>query len=204
MKRSLPVHFTGVHGNAVLLAQKFLAEVLQEGSCAVDATAGNGNDTLFLARCVGPKGKVYSFDIQRRALEQTAALLKENGLLGRVQLIQAGHEHMEKYIKEALRAVIFNLGYLPGGDHAVTTRPETTINAVNAALKNLEPGGRISVVIYTGHTGAAEESRAVEDLAAMLDPEIYGVLKLSFLNRSALAPYLVLVERRVTDENLAP
>lgn len=203
MKCNLPVHFTGVPGNAVLLAQKFLAEVLQEGCCAVDATAGNGNDTLFLANGVGRTGKVYSFDIQPSALEQTAALLKENGLLERVQLIRAGHENMEKYIKEVLRAVIFNLGYLPGGDHATTTRPETTIKAVEAALRKLEPGGRISIVTYTGHTGAVEESRALEELAAGLDPKVYGVLKLSFINRSALAPYLVLVERKVTYENLA-
>jgi len=197
MKCKLPVHFTGVHGNAVLLAQKFLAEVLDEGCFAVDATAGNGYDTLFLATSVGSSGKVYSFDIQRSALAQTAALLKENGLLDRVQLIHDGHENMAIYIKEAFRAVIFNLGYLPGGNHALITTAETTIKAVKAALEGLEPGGRISIVIYTGHTGASKESCALEDLAAGLDPEIYGVLKLSFMNRSALAPYLVLVERKV-------
>ena len=204
MNCSLPVHFTGVYHNAVLLAHKFLAEVMQEGCHAVDATAGNGNDTLFLANCVGQKGKVYSFDIQRAAIARTAALLKENGLLERVQLIQDSHEHMEKYIEKAPRAIIFNLGYLPGGDHTMTTKPETTSKAVEEALTNLEPGGRISIVTYTGHTGAAEESRVLEEMAAGLNPKNYGVLKLSFINLSAQAPYLVLVERKVTNENLAP
>ncbi|MBF7082082.1 class I SAM-dependent methyltransferase [Desulfallas sp. Bu1-1] len=195
MVHELPVQFAGVRGNAVLLAQKFLGEILREGSVAVDATAGNGKDTLFLAGAVGNSGKVYAFDIQREALESTAILLKESGLDQRVELIHAGHEHMERYINRPVDGFIFNLGYLPGGDHGITTRPETTLQAVNAAFNLLKPGGRISMVVYTGHRGAGEESRAVEQMAAGLNPKLFGALKVSFLNRPASAPYLVLIER---------
>lgn len=195
MVHELPVQFAGVRGNAVLLAQKFLGEILREGSVVVDATAGNGRDTLFLAGAVGDSGKVYAFDVQRAALENTSLLLKQYGLDQRVELIHAGHEHMEQYIDRPVDGFIFNLGYLPGGDHDITTGPDTSVRAVNAALHLLKPGGRISMVIYTGHRGALEESGAVEQVAAGLNPRLFGVLKVKFLNRPASAPYLVLVER---------
>lgn len=191
----MPVYFAGVRGNAVLLAQKFLGEILSDGSVAVDATAGNGHDTLFLAQAVGGAGQVYAFDIQPQALENTATLLKQKGLGPRVELICAGHQELEQYLEGPVDGFIFNLGYLPGGDHHKTTKPTTTVQAVQSALKYIRPGGRISIVVYTGHPGADAESQAVEDLAAQLDPAFYGVLKVSLFNRPASAPFLILIER---------
>lgn len=182
-------------GNAVLMAQKFLAEILAPGDVAVDATAGNGHDTLFLARAVGPAGQVYAFDVQPRALENTAALLKQNGLADRVKLICAGHQDLMHYLVEPVDGFIFNLGYLPGGDHLIITKPVTTVQAVQSALQIIKPGGRISIVVYTGHSGAAAESGALEELVSTLDPAVFGVLKVSFLNRPAWAPFLILIER---------
>jgi len=192
---NMPMRFAGVRGNAVLLAHKFLGEVIREGCIAVDATAGNGNDTLFLAQAVGESGKVIAFDLQRAALDKTRGILREHGLEHRVVLIESGHEYMENYIAEPVDLIIFNLGYLPGGTHNNITRPETTGKALNSALALLKPGGRISIVVYTGHQGALEESRVVEDIAASLDPGAFGALKVSFANRSAAAPFLVLIER---------
>lgn len=191
----MPVYFAGVRGNAVLLAQKFLGEILSDGSVAVDATAGNGHDTLFLAQAVGDSGKVYAFDIQRQAVENTAALLRQRGLEQRVELIWAGHQSMAQYINGPVDGFIFNLGYLPGGDHATTTGPATTVQAVESSLNLVKPGGRIGIVVYTGHSGGDAESRAVEELAAHLDPAYFGVLKVSLLNRPATAPFLILIER---------
>ena len=104
------------------LAQQQIAQVLREGDVAVDATAGNGLDTLFLARLVGSRGHVYAFDIQQAALQKTAALLNRNGLVQRVTLIHAGHETMAAQISGPVAAdaiwVIF------GGDHSIATRHE--------------------------------------------------------------------------------
>lgn len=199
-----PTRFAGVMGNAVLLAQNFVAEILNDGCLAVDATSGNGNDTLFLAGRVGISGKVYSFDIQPAALDVTGTRLKEAGLQNRVVLIRAGHESMDLHLTEPVDAFLFNLGYLPGGNHAVFTRPDTTVTALNTAVKLLKPGGRIAVVVYTGHNGALDEGRAVQNMAGSLDPRVFGVLKVQFANRPEHAPYLILIERAVAkDEDLA-
>ncbi|MCL2338267.1 MAG: class I SAM-dependent methyltransferase [Firmicutes bacterium] len=194
----LPARFAGVRGNAVLLAQSFVAQRLYDGCLAVDATAGNGGDTLFLAGQVGGAGKVYAFDTQPAALETTAIRLKEAGLLERAVLIAAGHETMDVHLPGPADVFLFNLGYLPGGDHAVSTRPDTTVTALQIALKLLKPGGRIALVVYTGHAGAGLESNAVLKLAGNLAPHVFGVLQLRFANRPEHAPYLILIERAIT------
>lgn len=182
-------------GNAVYLAQMFLSEVLGEGGTAIDATAGNGYDTLFLARLAGPRGKVYAFDIQPLALQNTRLLLELNGYGDRVHLLLAGHEEMERFVAGPVDAVIFNLGYLPGGDHGVTSNAGTTVKAVQTALKLLKPGGRTSIVVYTGHPGGIEEYRELEEMTSTLDGRYFYVLKIEFLNRSRQAPFVIVIEK---------
>lgn len=145
----------------VRLAQESIAEVLGTGDHAVDATAGNGHDTLFLARTVGPAGRVTAFDIQPAALAATRQRLQEQELLAHVRLIPAGHETMEDHVKAPIRAAMFNLGYLPGGDKAVTTTTDTSLRGLTAACRLLAPDGRISVMVYTGHPGGDAEHDAV-------------------------------------------
>lgn len=195
MHEGFSVHFAGVRGNAVLLAQHFIAEVLRKGSVAVDGTAGNGYDTLFLANIVGDSGKVYAFDIQPEALNTTASRLNQFGLDKNVNLINDGHQNMDHYLTSPVDCFIFNLGYLPGGDHSKMTRSETTLEALNIAVNLLKPGGRISIVVYTSHHGAGKESQCVEEMAAQLDPKVFGVLKVTFANRSTSAPFLIFIER---------
>lgn len=108
---------------AVDEAREVISKVVKKGDVAVDATAGNGLDTLFLAKLVGESGRVYAFDIQKEALENTRQRLQKEDLLSRVELIRAGHENMEEYVPGHVSAVMFNLGYLPGGNHRVITRP---------------------------------------------------------------------------------
>lgn len=182
-------------GSAVNLVQLLLAESVRYGGTVMDATAGNGADTLYLARLVGPKGKVYSFDIQEKALLATRELLEKAGFAGRVTLIQAGHEEIESFVTGPVDAVIFNLGYLPGSDHSIVTRAGTTVVAVNSALNLLRPGGRIGLVIYTGHPGGGEEYAAVENLAVSLDRTRFNVIRINFLNRAAHAPVVIVVEK---------
>ena len=131
------------YGSAAAWARLFIGEALLPGSVVVDATMGNGRDTLFLAGAVGPAGRVYAFDIQPAALKATAALLAEAGLADRAQLIQADHSLLQQHLPGPVDAVMFNLGYLPGGDHSTITRPDSTRAALQAALSLLAPGGRV-------------------------------------------------------------
>ena len=132
---------------------------------AVDATAGNGHDTAFLAELAGTKGKVAAFDVQPGAIEATRTRLAKNGLGGNVELFLCGHEKMAKTLGAEwngnVNAVFFNLGYLPKGNHARTTLPETTLRALDAAWEMLAAGGFISLTVYTQHAGGFEESARV-------------------------------------------
>ncbi|MDD3653735.1 MAG: class I SAM-dependent methyltransferase [Desulfotomaculaceae bacterium] len=181
-------------GSAVHLAHMFIGEVLTRGGSAVDATAGNGYDTLFLARRVGPSGHVYAFDVQKQALLKTHKLLEKHGLARQVTLFQAGHEEMDRLVYSPVDAVLYNLGYLPGGDHTLITRPETTIASLRAAVKLLRRGGRIGLVGYPGHPGGEAECNAVIQFAAGLDRALYNVIKISLLNRAVNAPEVILIE----------
>lgn len=181
--------------SAVGLVQQFLSESVKAGGTSVDATAGRGNDTLFLAGLAGPEGRVFSFDTQEEALQSARRLLEKEGLAERVVLVKAGHEDMGLHVSGPVDAVIFNLGYLPGGDHSFITKPEQTVRALNAALDLLRPGGRAGLVIYTGHPGGLEECEAVEKAAESLDSALFSAVKISVLNRSAAAPVVIVIEK---------
>lgn len=185
----------GLRG-AVTLAHHFLAERVRPGDCVVDATCGNGNDTLLLARLVGAGGRVWGFDVQQAALDRTAALLDEQGCTGRVELVLKGHENLNELVREPLRAVVFNLGFLPGGEKGCITRSETTLSGLEQAVELLLPGGIVTIALYPGHSGGDDESLAVERWASALPPRTFNVWRHRQLNRSGSAPYLVLVERR--------
>jgi predicted methyltransferase len=190
----VPAERKGLFG-AVPLAHRFLRERLRPGDRAVDATCGNGHDTLLLGELVGPEGRVWGFDLQEKALAATSELLREKGLADRVALVHAGHERLAEFVTEPLRAAVFNLGYLPGGETSFVTRPETTLTAFDAVLPLLLPGGIVIVVLYTGHSGGPEEEAAVTSRAAGLDPLKFNVWSCRQGNRSAAAPYLLLVEK---------
>ncbi len=145
----------GLYG-AVPLAHFFLKERLRPGDSVVDATCGNGQDTLFLAGSVGSAGHIWAFDIQAEALAMTGEKLAAAGFESRVRLVQAGHERLAEFVKEPLHAVIFNLGYLPTGDREIVTTAETTIAALQQAKALLLPGGFILVAVYTGHAGGGK------------------------------------------------
>jgi predicted methyltransferase len=151
---------------------RFLAELLGEGDTVVDATTGNGHDTLFLARQVGRRGRVYGFDVQQAALDATAARSGEGDIGAQVQLFRAGHEemtgHLPGEIRGGIKAVLFNLGYLPGSDKRIVTRSATTVAALEGILEWLAPGGVISVLAYTGHPGGRDEAEEVKRWAAGL------------------------------------
>ncbi len=153
-------------------AHELLESVLCSGDTAVDATAGNGLDTLFLSRAVGPDGMVYALDVQEQALANTRQRLQAAGALTRTRLLQADHAELLTVLGYELqgrvRAVTFNLGYLPGADKGVVTTPASTVPALRQASTLLMPGGRMTILAYTGHSGGHLEARAVEEWANAL------------------------------------
>lgn len=177
------------------LAQEQISRVVRQGALVVDATAGNGRDTLFLARLVGPGGRVFAFDIQEGALQKTASLLEENRLAERVTLLHAGHETMSAHIEVPVSAVMFNLGYLPGGDRAIVTRPESTRLALAASLELLRPGGLITVVLYPGHPQGKEEREIIVDYCRSLDSKVCRVVQVALLNCSGVPPELLVLKK---------
>lgn len=180
---------------AVQLAHFFLGERLKPGDRAVDATCGNGYDTLLLARLVGAEGRVWAFDIQEEALTATEERLADADCRGRVALVHGGHERLAEVVTEPVRAVVFNLGFLPGAPRETITTPGTTLSALEQASQLLLPGGIITVAVYTGHPGGIEEARAVEAWTAALAPGRFNVWRCRQGNRSDAAPYLLVIER---------
>ena len=165
------------------------------GDVTVDCTLGNGNDTILLANLVGNEGKVFSFDIQKDAIEKTKEKLKDFPYKN-IILINDGHENLDKYIQEKVNLFIFNLGYLPGNNHNITTKAETTLKAVKKALKLLDDNGIVLLAIYHGHENGKEEKIVLEDLTSKLDQKVYNVMKTVFINQANNPPILICIEKR--------
>lgn len=182
-------------------ARKLVEDRLRPGEPAVDATAGTGVDTLFLARTSGRRGTVYAFDIQEKALQRTTERLAGDEGLAAVYLLCMSHHRMEEAVaaehKGKLAAAMFNLGYLPGEDtKEIITRTATTLPALDAALRLLRTDGVLTIVLYPGHAGGREECEAVEAWAAGLPALQNDVLSYRFANRGPDVPYLIAVVKR--------
>ena len=182
------VDLTGLH-------KYFILEHLSEGEVAVDFTMGNGNDTLFLSKTVGESGKVYAFDIQEEALVSTRAYLEANGAPENYNLICASHHRVKEFVKEPIKAGMFNLGYLPrSGKKAVTTLRETTMPAVEAAIDLLLPDGVLIVAIYPGHEEGALEGEMLREYFGTLSRFRICASEFRILN-SPTSPYFFLIEK---------
>ncbi|NLW22466.1 MAG: methyltransferase domain-containing protein [Tissierellia bacterium] len=181
--------------NPVATAKKIMSHCIKEGNIVLDCTVGNGNDTLLLARLVGQTGKVYGFDIQSIAIQITEEKLIKEGLDKRVILINDSHENIDQYISEKLHLIIYNLGYLPGGDKRIKTSAVTTINSIRKALTLLDRNGLLLVTCYRGHEGGEEESKAVREMLQSLNQREYNVLEFNFLNHINKPPILYGIEK---------
>ena len=172
-----------------------LMEYIRPGDIVVDATAGNGLDTEFLCRLVGPEGCVHAFDIQEEALENTRARLLQAGLLESARLHLASHDQVDVYVEGEIAGFCFNLGYLPSGDVSVTTHPSTTIPAVRKCLNALKPGGAGCILAYWGHEGGRKEMENVDELLKTLPGKKFEVFRLENHNRAHCPPILYCVYR---------
>ena len=156
----------------------------------VDMTAGNGNDTLFLASLCK---HVYSFDIQANAISNTKNILSRNGL-DNVTLIQDSHVYVSKYVKDQISCAIFNLGYLPRGDKSITTKGESTLKALDNLFPLLKPNGLVSITVYVGHPEGNKESELLEEYVSALPSNKFNVLLYKNLNKKN-APYNIFIEK---------
>ncbi len=182
--------------SATVLAHELVSQHLRQGDTAVDATVGNGHDTLFLCGCVGPEGSVIGFDLQEEALASARLRLED---CPQAELHQTGHERLAEVVSKPIRAVMFNLGYLPGSDKTVVTLPGTTRAALTQALELLAPGGIVTLVIYRGHPGGQEEAASVEafcEALATTSADRYQILRYEPSQRGKHPPpYLIAIER---------
>ena len=183
--------------SARFLARDVLARAVRPGDTVVDATMGNGHDTAFLCEAVGSDGTVYAFDVQEQAVAATKALLEQKGLSDRALLFCCGHERMDAFVCGKVRAVVFNLGWLPGGDHAITTRWETTKDAVAMGLNLLLPGGVMVLCAYPGHEEGDRERRELASFLGTLSNRSFNVLRQHFLNAGSGAPECFVVQKLI-------
>ena len=182
--------------SARYLSHDVLKEAVQEGDTVIDATMGNGHDTLFLCELVGEKGRVIAFDVQQQAVDSTRERLKENGMLGRATLYCKGHQHMDESGVQDAAAIVFNLGWLPGGDKSITTLWETTKVALEKALSLLKKHGVLLLCAYPGHAEGDRERSEVKDFLASLPPQQYNVLHQKFLNAGPGAPENFIIQKQ--------
>lgn len=131
---------------------------LKTGDIAIDATCGRGKDAAVLLDAVGPQGHLYCIDLQEEAITSTQARLKD---AKNVTYLCQSHEVLPK-VKAHL--IVYNLGYLPGGNHTKTTTAQTTFQSVLSGLERLEERGLITLMLYWGH----EEGKALLEALSTL------------------------------------
>lgn len=182
--------------NAIGLSKQICRSKLKKGDIAIDATMGNGNDTAFLCDLVGENGKVYAFDIQEDAIINTKERLLKLNFENIASLIYDGHENMDKYVKEEVALIMFNLGYLPKGDHEITTNKDTTLTAIKKGMDMLLSGGLILLVIYSGHESGKEEKIVINEFVSTLDQKLYNVVNMKFANQINTPPEIICIEKR--------
>ena len=184
--------------NAQQFSHEMILSANLENGLFIDATAGNGHDTLFLAQHIGNTSKILAFDIQEQAILQTRQLLQNHDLEHKVTCILDSHAQLSNYLeeKDLVRLAIFNLGYLPGSDKKIITTPSSTLKAIEILLDRLEKKGKIIIVSYYGHDGGFEEKNSVEELLSALSQKEWSVLKYQFINQINCPPICYVIEKK--------
>jgi len=183
-----------------------LKQHLHPGNKVIDATAGNGHDTLFLAQNIGETGRVFSFDVQIQALRNTRQridqYIEEHSNISPVEYIHSGHEQMQAQLPVAvhghIQAIVFNLGYLPQAAHTIITKPKTTLSALQQACELLRQGGIISILAYTGHQGGREEAEAIKQWLLTLHENFEFDIEIP--QNTKLSPPEYIFIRKINDE----
>jgi len=173
----------------------FILKHFKEGVISVDFTMGNGYDTEFLSRTVGLSGKVYAFDIQAQAVESTRKRLFEVDCPQNYTLIHDSHHNVKNYVKEPIKAGMFNLGWLPGGDKSITTLRETTMPAIEAAIELLDRDAILNIAVYPGHEEGDAEGKMICEYLSSISRYKVCATRVNILN-SPTSPYFIMIETR--------
>ena len=182
--------------NSLGLTHQFMAAHIKEGAFCIDATAGRGRDTAFLCRLVGESGRVLAMDIQPQAVASTEALLRQEGLEERARVVLACHSRLEEYAApDTVDGIMFNFGWLPGGDHTAFSQPDTSLAALDAALTRLRVGGVMTLCIYHGRDNGTAERDAILAWLPTVDNRRYTVIRGDFVNRTGDVPIPVFIIR---------
>lgn len=209
LDEELDLHFTAepvkgfkiekITGSLLHRAHGIIKEVINanEAETVVDATIGNGHDTLFLANCVGSEGKVIGFDIQEAAIISTKTRLEEAGVCGEsYELYEESHANLSERVSVGVGVIMFNLGYLPSGDKEIITKVESTMKALKSALDKLRQGGVLSVMCYPGHAGGDTEAAAVKEWFTEVDGDRYGVTLFQREGAKETTPFLLVAQKQ--------
>lgn len=178
-------------------AHHLLEESVAADDIVIDATCGNGNDTLFLSQLVGGDGRVIAFDVQKQAIEETKKRIQKHDQTN-VTLVHDSHAQMDRYVSEqaTIGGAIFNLGYLPRSDKKVITKPDSTIEAIDKILPLLKENGLIVLVVYHGHAGGKDEKHALLKHVIELDQQKYTVLRYGFMNQKNDPPFILAIQKK--------
>lgn len=180
--------------NALNICHDALKRSVKPASFCIDATAGNGGDTLFLCELVGKEGKVAAFDIQPEAIAATEKRATEAGFGDICTTILDSHANMASYFPQnSADVIVFNFGWLPGGNHDIFTKKDSSLAAIEQGLGILKPGGLMSLCVYYGRNNGYEERDAILSYLATLDYRKYTVISLSFLNRVNDPPFPIFI-----------
>ncbi len=182
--------------SARYLAAECMEKVIRPGDIVVDATMGNGHDTERLAQLVGETGHVYAFDVQKQAVQNTRERLEKAGLSTRATLYLESHEHLAERVPAPVRVVMFNLGWLPGGDKSITTHLASTQKAIEGALSVLAPMGVLCMCVYPGHDEGRRELAHLKEYFASLDPRRFNCLMQTFVNAGEGAPRCFIIQKQ--------
>lgn len=183
----------------IQFSHHLIEEAVNKGETVIDATCGNGHDTVFLSNVVGENGHVYGFDIQEQAILKTQEKLASHKIKN-ATIIKDSHSNAIHHLTvdqlTSLGGAIFNLGYLPGSDKGIVTKSETTILAIEGILSHLKENGIVVLVVYHGHAGGSVEKQNIMEYAHQLNQEQYSVLYYGFINQKNTPPFIIAIEKK--------
>ena len=180
--------------NIVGYYQFMIENIMKDDMVAVDCTAGNGNDTLFLCNVMKGKGKVFAFDVQEEAVTVTAELLEQKCEYNNYEIIKDCHSNIGDFIDGPIDVAVFNLGYLPNSESRVSTTFDTTLKSVEATLRRLRKKGYIFIAAYLGHDNSAERN-SLFDYLSNLDSKKYKVANHRLININNYPPELFIIQK---------
>lgn len=163
---------------------EWIRQFVTKEDYVVDATSGNGHDTLFLAQIAG---HVDAIDIQIDAINSTKKRLQ-----AMTNVTYYHMNHADYIYDKDICGAVFNLGYLPGGDKSIVSQVDSTVTAISHALDHC----RLFVVVacYLKHPGGLEEFEAVQHLLSQKKDIIIETLTYDM----PLSPVTFLIQKEQT------